>query len=128
VQSFYIRSAETNFLQTLEVYSLQANLGFYTAPGTQPAYITVEAAQYGVNDADPTVEVAESRATAVATGKLNFSPDSTGKLTIHTDINTSIQWFAIDVDPCTGAESERNLLLAEPEGAAPAGLTTYRLG
>jgi len=96
---------------TLEVYSLQANLGFYTAPGTQPAYITVEAAQYGVNDADPTVEVAESRATAVAT-----------------DINTSIQWFAIDVDPCTGAQSERNLLLAEPEGAAPAGLTTYRLG
>lgn len=66
---FHVRFDETNSLQTLEVYSLQANLGFYTAPGTQPAYITVEAAQYGINDADPTVEVAESRATAIATGK-----------------------------------------------------------
>jgi hypothetical protein len=51
------------------VYSLEANIAFYTAPGTLPAYISVEAAQLGIVNADPTVEVGESRATAVASGK-----------------------------------------------------------
>jgi hypothetical protein len=44
-------------------------LGFYTAAGTKPAYITVEAAQLAIINSDPTVEVDESRATAAATGK-----------------------------------------------------------
>ncbi|KAJ6463350.1 hypothetical protein C8R45DRAFT_517244 [Mycena sanguinolenta] len=34
----------------------------------------------------------------------------------------------MDVDPCTGEVSERNLLLVEPQDAAPVGLTVYRLG
>jgi hypothetical protein len=45
----------------LEVYALEANLGIYTAPGTKPAYITVEAANYGVVVPDPTVETGETR-------------------------------------------------------------------
>lgn len=45
----------------LEVYSLEANLGIYTAPGTQPAYIGVDAAQFAIAVPDPTVEVDETR-------------------------------------------------------------------
>ncbi|KAJ7468499.1 hypothetical protein FB451DRAFT_374846 [Mycena latifolia] len=95
----------------LEIYSLEANLGIYTAPGTKPAYITCEAAQYAIFDPDPTLESDETRATAMAT-----------------DPSTAVEWFAIDVDPCTGVESERNLLLAEPNGVAPIGEAVYRLG
>ncbi|KAJ7670518.1 hypothetical protein B0H17DRAFT_198484 [Mycena rosella] len=95
----------------LEIYSLEGNLGIYTAPGTKPAYITVEAAQYGIIDPNPVLETAETRATAIAT-----------------DPSTTIQWFAIDVDPCTGTETERNLLLVKPDGTAPIGRTVFRLG
>ncbi|KAF7326924.1 hypothetical protein MVEN_02586300 [Mycena venus] len=95
----------------LEVYALEANLGIYTAPGTKPAYLTVDAAQYAIVDPDPTVEVDETRATAMAS-----------------DPSTPIQWFAMDVDPCTGVVSERNLLLGQPESAAPIGEVVYRLG
>ncbi|KAJ7618900.1 hypothetical protein DFH06DRAFT_1107110 [Mycena polygramma] len=45
----------------LEVYSLEANLGIYTAPGTKPAYIAVEAAQYAIVSPDPTLESDETR-------------------------------------------------------------------
>ncbi|KAJ7631906.1 hypothetical protein DFH06DRAFT_1004796 [Mycena polygramma] len=45
----------------LAVYSLEANLGIYTAPGTKPAYIGVEAAQYAIVVADPTLETDETR-------------------------------------------------------------------
>ncbi|KAJ7139026.1 hypothetical protein C8R44DRAFT_727142 [Mycena epipterygia] len=95
----------------LAVYSLQANLGLYTAPGTKPAYITVEAAQYAVVVPDPTVEVGETRTTAWVT-----------------DPSTSVEWFAIDVDPCTGAAKGRNLILVQLGGAAPIGKTVFRLG
>ncbi|KAJ7065480.1 hypothetical protein C8F01DRAFT_982165 [Mycena amicta] len=45
----------------LAVYTLEVNLGIYTAPGTKPAYITCEAAQYGIVIGDPTVETGETR-------------------------------------------------------------------
>ncbi|KAF7326933.1 Sodium nucleoside protein [Mycena venus] len=92
----------------LKVYTLEANLGIYTAPGTKPAYITVETAQYAVVVPDPTVEV--------------------DKTPLASDPSTPIQCFAMDVDPCTGAVSERNLFLAEPAGAAPVGKTIFQLG
>ncbi|KAJ7146109.1 hypothetical protein C8R44DRAFT_690358 [Mycena epipterygia] len=95
----------------LEVYSLEANLGIYTAPGTKPAYVTVAAAQYAIVVPDPTVEVGETRATAFVT-----------------DPQTTLQWFAIDVDPCTGESSERDLLLVQPDETAPVGMTIFRLG
>ncbi|KAJ6550136.1 hypothetical protein B0H19DRAFT_1074018 [Mycena capillaripes] len=42
------------------------------------------------------------------------------------DPSTALQWYAIDVDPCTGEETERDLLLAQPAGNAPIGRTTFR--
>ncbi|KAJ7058267.1 hypothetical protein C8F01DRAFT_1150226 [Mycena amicta] len=95
----------------IAIYSLEANLGIYTAPGTKPAYITCEAAQYAIVVPDPTAEVDETRATSMST-----------------DPSTTVQWFAIDIDPCTGDETERNLELVEPAGAAPIGRSTFRLG
>ncbi|KAJ7082331.1 hypothetical protein C8R44DRAFT_652691 [Mycena epipterygia] len=50
----------------LAIYELQVNLGFYTAPGTQPAYVVAVAAQYAIVNPDPTLETDETRATAMA--------------------------------------------------------------
>ncbi|KAJ7145995.1 hypothetical protein C8R44DRAFT_5120 [Mycena epipterygia] len=96
----------------LEIYELEGNLGLYTAPGTQPAYVVAVAAQYAIVNPDPTLETDETRATAMAT-----------------DPSTTLNWFAIDVDPCTGAETERSLLPnVEPSETAPLGRATFRLG
>jgi hypothetical protein len=78
----------------LAVYSLQANIGAYTAPGTKPAYATVEEALFAVVAGAANTEDAETRAVA-------FSSDT----------SASIQWYAIDVDRCTGEEKERKLIL-----------------
>ncbi|KAJ7028589.1 hypothetical protein C8F04DRAFT_1290541 [Mycena alexandri] len=93
----------------LAVYSLSANLGIYTAAGTKPAYISPATATYAIQVADPTVEAGETRATAFVT-----------------DPSTPVEWYAIDVDPCTGAETERDILLVEPEPAAPIGRVVFR--
>ncbi|KAJ7604817.1 hypothetical protein DFH06DRAFT_274226 [Mycena polygramma] len=95
----------------LALYSLEANLGIYTAPGTKPAYITVESANYGIIDPNPVLETGETRAVAFAT-----------------DPSTTVKWFAIDVDPCTGVESERQLAIGQGSSVAPVGKIVYRLG
>ncbi|KAJ7452243.1 hypothetical protein FB451DRAFT_1145306 [Mycena latifolia] len=95
----------------LALYSLEANLGIRTAPGTKPAYLTVESANYGIIDPNPNLETGETRAVAFAT-----------------DATTTVEWFAIDVDPCTGEESERQLVIAQGSGVAPVGKIDYRLG
>ncbi|KAF7335652.1 hypothetical protein MVEN_02220200 [Mycena venus] len=95
----------------LAIYSLSANLGIYTAPGTQPAYISPATATYAIQVADATLEAGETRATAFVT-----------------DPTIPVEWYAIDVDPCTGDETERDLLLVVPASAAPAGKTTFHDG
>ncbi|KAH8832287.1 hypothetical protein DL96DRAFT_1581570 [Flagelloscypha sp. PMI_526] len=108
----YVTISATNVGNDLyAVYSLVANVGLYTAPGTQPAYITVEEAQYAVYAELPNMEDAEVRAVAFTT-----------------DPEAIVQWFVIDVDPCTGEESERNVLLLLADPTAPVGRIVARVG
>ncbi|KAJ7141307.1 hypothetical protein C8R44DRAFT_244410 [Mycena epipterygia] len=95
----------------LAIYSLEANLGIWTAPGTKPAYITAERAQYAIIDPNPNLATGETRGVAFGT-----------------DTATTIEFYAIDVDPCTGDETERSLVIAQPSSVAPVGRVTYRLG
>jgi hypothetical protein len=95
----------------LTINSLSANLGIYTAPGTKPAYVNCESVQYGISNPAAAIEVAETRAVAFVT-----------------DPSTTLQWFAIDVDPCTGATTERNILLLQPSQVAPLGRAVFRMG
>ncbi|CAG8973951.1 hypothetical protein HYALB_00007480 [Hymenoscyphus albidus] len=95
------------------VYSLLASLALYTAPRELPAYIRVEEARLGV-PAPNNAEQGETRAIAFTT-----------------DPSTPMQWYAIDVDPCTGAEKERNLQLTQPLGQNAGdvwGKAIFRLG
>jgi hypothetical protein len=104
---------------TVEVNNLIANLAIFTAPGTKPAYVSCESVNYGIVTTQAG-EFAETRAVAWTT-----------------DPSVTIQWFAMDVDPCTGAVTERNLLVVQPfntvaaPGAvpgAPLGRAVFRLG
>lgn len=94
----------------LEVYNLNANLQFLTAPGKTPAYLWCEEAIEGVVT-NQGGENGETRAVV-------WTSDPT----------TPIQWFTIDVDPCTGTVTERNLVLQQPTTVAPTGGAVYRLG
>lgn len=118
----------------LVVYSLVANLGLYTAPRENrmcnnyafarvfwtsanrlslAAYIRVEEARAGV-PAPANAELGETRAVAYTT-----------------DPSTPMQFYAIDVDPCTGVETERDLQLVQPLSQNAGGVwgkTVFRLG
>lgn len=95
----------------LEINNLNANLQLLTAPGTKPAYLWCEEAIYAIVT-NQGGEIGETRAVA-------WTSDPT----------TPIQWFSLDVDPCTGEVTERNLNLQQPTtGAPPIGRVVYRLG
>jgi hypothetical protein len=98
-----------------EVNNLVVNLELLTARGTKPAYVTVESALFGI-----TVPV---------------SPDQpeTRAVAFVTDPSQSLEWLSQDIDPCTGAITERSIMVVAPQdpvtgGAAPAGRSIFRLG
>src|ERR1700761_4947723 len=94
----------------IAAYSVTANLEITTAPGTQPSYINVDNVNFAIIDGQGGA-IGETRAVAQTT-----------------DASTLVQWYAMDMDPCTGAITERDLLLVQPGAKAPIGQVVYRLG
>ncbi|KAJ9656092.1 hypothetical protein H2201_008643 [Coniosporium apollinis] len=82
-------------------YSIVANVDIRTTSGSKPSYIRMEDALIGVIDADPNVEFAQSKF-------IGFSSDPDAFVTIS----------AIDVDPCTGVETDRQIASASTGGVA----------
>ena len=79
----------------VSAYSIVDNTAIYTAPGTDPAYIQIEV-------------------TIIGTGGLNVA--GVGEATartrfegMSTDLNRGIHLYAIDLDPATGAGTDRDL-------------------
>lgn len=96
----------------LKVNALNANIGVYTAPGTQPAYVSCESVNYGIVTTQGPAEFAETRA-----------------VTFTTDPTQTVSWYAQDVDPCSGKITERLLLQVQPQNAAaPIGRAVFRMG
>lgn len=108
----FVTISGTEIGGTLWVNNLNVNLGVFTAAGTKPAYVTCEAALFGIVTTQPNVEFGETRAVA-------FTTDVGGGL---------LDWFALDQDPCTGALTERSLNVAlQPNSAVqPLGRATFR--
>ncbi|KAH6671197.1 hypothetical protein B0J14DRAFT_656180 [Halenospora varia] len=71
---------------TLQVNALNANLGIFTAPRTNPAYVTVEEAIWGV--VTPQAGLAGEQA-------------ETREVAWCTDPEVSIDWIAMDQDSCS---------------------------
>ena len=108
----FVTVSGTEIDGTLWVNNLNANLGIYTAAGTKPAYVTCEEALFGIVTTQANVEFGETRAVA-------FTTDVGGGL---------LDWFAVDVDPCTGVATERSLNVAmQPNSALqPLGRAVFR--
>lgn len=90
----------------LSAFSITANLGIYTAPGTKPVYVVINRAAFGLggDQFNPNLDVGETRIEG-------FTTDPTG----------SVSLFALDVDHCTGVTTQRSLITVNPV-VGPAGM------
>jgi len=87
--------------QYMSVHTVNANLGIYTTPGTQPSYIRVETILLGTGGT-PNGGIDQEITTRIF--MVGFSTDALSLV----DIN------AVDVDPCSGVETLRLLGNADP--------------
>src|SRR4051812_48740565 len=85
----------------LSAHTIQANVGIFTAPGVQPAYVNVEGVLLGTggNAVNGITQEATTRIFIVG---------------FTTDPSTMIDIDAVDVNPCTGEESLRLLGTVDP--------------
>ncbi|MFL5370922.1 MAG: hypothetical protein ACJ78Z_12075, partial [Myxococcales bacterium] len=85
----------------LSAHTIQANVGIFTAPGVQPAYVNVEGVLLGTggNAVNGIAQEATTRIFIVG---------------FTTDPSTMIDINAVDVNPCTGEESLRLLGTVDP--------------
>ena len=78
-------------------HTIEANIGIYTMPGTQPSYLAI--GQFGVGTADP--NRFSINGLAVETQNRIFLESET------TDVKTPVDIYMMDVDPVTGAVRNR---------------------
>lgn len=87
----------------ISAHTIVDHLGIYTSPGSMPAYLSIE------------MELQGTAALAIA----NLPQESTSRIKIEgfsTDPSALVDIFAVDVDPLTGAISDRLLGVANPSG------------
>jgi hypothetical protein len=80
----------------IAAHTIESNMTILTAPGTQPAYVGMNVLIMGVSTKAGAPAGTEG---AVRTRVEGFSTD--------VSLNNVIDIMAVDVDPCTGTESER---------------------
>lgn len=81
----------------ISAHTIEANVGIYTQPGTQPSYLAI--GEFGIGTADPL-------ATAVS-GVAQETQDRIFLEASTTDIQTPVDIYFVDVDPTTGAVRNR---------------------
>jgi hypothetical protein len=81
----------------ISAHTVEANLGIYTQPGTQPSYLAI--GEFGVGSADP-------NATAVS-GVAQETQDRIFLESETTDVKTPVDIYMQDVDAATGALHNR---------------------
>jgi hypothetical protein len=109
----------------LSVNTLTANLGYFTAPGTQPTYVIVKQL------VTPTTNVKNQITPPLVAGN---PPTSIGVLNdtrvllqgFTTDPNTLVDIMTVAVDPATGAETEHLFATLLPDGAEAPGVVRGR--
>jgi len=94
-------------------HTVIANVGIFTQPGTQPTYVAIDVMLLGVAGAP--VPFLPQEAT-VRTRIEGFT----------TDPSSFVMLSAIDVDPCTGQETERWYDMVQADPGAPTGAVAGR--
>ena len=99
--------------QYISAYAVDANLGIFTQPGTQPSYVSVDVVLMGTGPVnDPTLAQEGARRTVVE----GFS----------TDFTTPVVISALDVDACTGDGIDRWWATQAIDPGAPTGAVAGR--
>jgi len=78
-------------------HTVEANIGIYTMPGTQPSYLAI--GQFGVGTADPNAVSINGFATETA-DRIFLESETT-------DVKTPVDIYMMDVNPTTGAVRNR---------------------
>ncbi|WP_397452850.1 hypothetical protein [Pseudomonas sp. NA-150] len=81
----------------ISAHTIEAAIGIYTQPGTQPSYVSI--GDFGIGSADPAVTAVNG--VAQETQDRIFLEAST------TDVKTAVDIYLIDVDPATGVQRHR---------------------
>ena len=102
----------------LSTHTIEANVGIYTQPGTQPSYLAIGG--FGLGTADPA-------ATAV-NGAGQETQDRMFLEAETTDVQTPVDIYMMDTDPQTGAVKNRWITPFEMTGEAAGGITTQFTG
>jgi hypothetical protein len=89
----------------ISAHTITANLGIYTTPGTDPAYVTQEVTIVGVGTASTVAAPAEGRELFKVVG---FS----------TDVARPVDAGKVQVDPCNGAEGFARITTEYPNGSS----------
>ncbi len=89
----------------ISAHTITANLGIYTTPGTDPAYVTQEVTIVGVGTASAVAAPAEGRELFKVVG---FS----------TDVARPIDVGKVQTDPCNGAEGFARITTEYPNGSS----------
>jgi hypothetical protein len=87
--------------QYVSANTVIANLGIFTSPGTQPAYVVVDSLLLGTGGTPEQGILGEFTTRIFVTG-------------FTTDPANLVDLLAIDVNPCTGAETQRLLGTLDP--------------
>ncbi|WP_322615093.1 hypothetical protein [Pseudomonas sp. BIC9C] len=114
------KSATTGSPDFISAHTIEANVGIYTQPGTQPSYLSI--GEFGVGTADP--------AAVAIGGAAQETQDRIFLEASTTDIKTPVDIYLIDVNPSTGEQTNRWVTPFEMTGECnPAtGLATSCLG
>ena len=87
----------------ISAHTIVARVGIYTTPGTQPVYVTIDVLLQGTSSQP----------------LLNLPQESTSRIKVEgftTDPTNMVDIYAVDVDPRSGATSDRLLGTANPMG------------
>lgn len=115
----------------ISAHTIEANVGIYTQPGTQPSYLAI--GEFGVGTADP--------ALIAVNGAAQETQDRIFLEALTTDVKTPVDIYLIDVDPSTGVQHNRWVtpfemtgecdpsgVLAASCAGASGGITTQNIG
>jgi hypothetical protein len=106
-----LMKSATGGADLISAHTVEANVGIYTQPGTQPSYLAI--GEFGVGSADP-------NATAVS-GVAQETQDRIFLEAETTDVKTPVDIYMQDVDPATGALHNRWVTPFEMTGENQAG-------
>jgi hypothetical protein len=95
----------------ISAHTIEANVGIYTQPGTQPSYLAI--GEFGVGTADPNA--------AAVSGVAQETQDRIFLETETTDVKTPVDIYMMDTDPRDGTVRNRWVTPFEMTGENQAG-------